>query len=104
MKLQGGKIKRYSKRQLTCKTLRRFLDTFHKDHYVVYNLCSERSYDATKFGGRGNVTQLLLLRVILIIHQKVARCGIQDHNCPTIESMESFCVTVVSTQKIILTD
>ena len=46
-------------------------------------------------------TQLLFLHVKFIIHQKVARCGIQDHNCPTIESMESFCVTVVSVSKLL---
>jgi hypothetical protein len=30
----------------------RFFETYHADRYWVYNLCSERSYDAAKFHGR----------------------------------------------------
>lgn len=31
----------------------RYLEGSHKDHYKVYNLCSERKYDSTMFHGRG---------------------------------------------------
>lgn len=42
-----------------------FLEKRHPGHYMVYNLCSERDYDQTKFDGR------------------VARFGFDDHNpCP----------------------
>lgn len=45
----------------------RFLDFKHKDHYKVYNLCSEKTYDDTYFHGR------------------VERFIIDDHNVPSIK-------------------
>merc|ERR1711871_1355620 len=29
-----------------------FFDTFHKEHFMIYNLCMERTYDAKHFGGK----------------------------------------------------
>lgn len=51
----------------------RFLETFHKDCYRVYNLCSERSYDPSVFHGR------------------VARYPFDDHNCPPLHLIYECC-------------
>ncbi|XP_076881102.1 phosphatidylinositol 3,4,5-trisphosphate 3-phosphatase and protein-tyrosine-phosphatase PTEN2A-like [Bidens hawaiensis] len=51
----------------------RFFETYHKDKYKVYNLCSERLYDASLFEG------------------KVASFPFDDHNCPPIRLIISFC-------------
>ncbi|CAG0884104.1 unnamed protein product [Darwinula stevensoni] len=50
----------------------KFLDTKHKNHYKVYNTCSERSYDETFF------------------HNRVERFLIDDHNVPTLKDMVGF--------------
>lgn len=55
--------------------VQRFLELRHKGHYRVYNLCSERTYDAKKF-------------------HSVARFPFDDHNCPMFEDIESFCEDV----------
>ena len=52
----------------------RFLETYHSDAYKVYNLCSERTYDAGKFHGR------------------VEFFPFDDHNPPPFEMMRPFCV------------
>ncbi|XP_015913162.1 phosphatidylinositol 3,4,5-trisphosphate 3-phosphatase TPTE2 [Parasteatoda tepidariorum] len=54
------------------KEVARFLDYKHKDHYKVYNLCSEKTYDDTYFHGR------------------VERFIIDDHNVPSIKDMVRF--------------
>ncbi|KAK9667127.1 hypothetical protein RND81_14G235000 [Saponaria officinalis] len=50
-----------------------FLESHHKDKYKVYNLCSERLYDASLFEG------------------KVASFPFDDHNCPPIHLITLFC-------------
>ncbi|PKI75303.1 phosphatidylinositol 3,4,5-trisphosphate 3-phosphatase and protein-tyrosine-phosphatase PTEN2A [Punica granatum] len=51
----------------------KFFETNHKGKYKVYNLCSERLYDASLFEG------------------KVACFPFDDHNCPPIQLIISFC-------------
>eukprot|EP01132_Coremiostelium_polycephalum_P001377 gene1377-1740_t len=58
------------------KEVVKFLDTYHKDHYKVYNLCSERDYDHSKFYGR------------------VGKFPFDDHNAPSFEMIEGFCQDV----------
>lgn len=54
------------------KDVARFLDTKHANHYRVYNLCSERTYDDSYFHGR------------------VERFIIDDHNVPLVKDMVRF--------------
>lgn len=56
----------------------KFFETHHKGKYKVYNLCSERLYDASLFEG------------------KVASFPFEDHNSPPIQLIISFCHSAYS--------
>lgn len=51
----------------------RYMDERHCDHYKVYNLCSERSYDPSKF------------------HQRVTAYPFENENAPPFELIEPCC-------------
>ncbi|PIO26979.1 hypothetical protein AB205_0067090, partial [Aquarana catesbeiana] len=61
---------------LYLKEVARFLDSKHKDHYKVYNLCSEKGYDPKYF------------------HYRVERVFIDDHNVPALADMIKFTASV----------
>jgi len=50
-----------------------FLTKRHNSKYMVYNLCSEKSYDHSKF------------------NDQVVRFPFDDHNCPKFDDLEPFC-------------
>ncbi|KAJ8637827.1 hypothetical protein MRB53_012094 [Persea americana] len=56
----------------------KFFETRHKGKYKVYNLCSERLYDPSLFEG------------------KLACFPFDDHNCPPIQLIISFCQSAYS--------
>lgn len=56
--------------------VRKLLEEKHKDHYYLYNLCSERSYDVAKFQNR------------------VAFYPFDDHNPPEFSMINTFCKAV----------
>ena len=63
------------------KEVRRFFDTFHKGHFKVYNLCSEKAYDIAKLflEDGGDIPQ-----------NRCARFGFDDHNPPPLALMKPF--------------
>lgn len=56
----------------------RFFESHHKGKYKVYNLCSERLYDASLLEG------------------KVASFPFDDHNCPPLQLVVAFCQSAYS--------
>jgi phosphatidylinositol-3,4,5-trisphosphate 3-phosphatase/dual-specificity protein phosphatase PTEN len=56
--------------------VKRFFETRHKEHYAVYNLCSERQYDLRQH------------------FDKSYRFGFDDHNPPPLALIKPFCDSV----------
>ena len=63
------------------REVRRFFNTFHKGHFKVYNLCSEKAYDIGK---------LFLEDGGDIPADRCARFGFDDHNPPPLALIKPF--------------
>jgi len=50
----------------------RFFNTYHKQQFLIFNLCAERAYDIELFGGR------------------VERLLVEDHNPPLFDMLLQF--------------
>ncbi|MBA0562124.1 hypothetical protein Golob_007198, partial [Gossypium lobatum] len=110
----------------------KFFETYHKDKYKVYNLCSERLYDASLLEGKDRINKCVLLnddnqslvRIIpgtsqfllnfdenhylllptqctynskySLLKLTVASFPFDDHNCPPIQLIISFCRSAYS--------
>eukprot|EP00753_Platysulcus_tardus_P002851 PLAT11961.1.p2 GENE.PLAT11961.1~~PLAT11961.1.p2 ORF type:complete len:367 (+),score=184.87 PLAT11961.1:52-1152(+) len=55
--------------------VQRFFEHYHKEHFKIWNLCSERAYDLSAFG-------------------EVERFGFDDHNPPSLDMIRPFCESV----------
>jgi len=53
--------------------VQRFFEYYHPNHFLIINLCSERAYDRSLFGGM------------------VERYPFDDHNCPRLEVISECC-------------
>ena len=51
----------------------KFMDQHHNNHYMIFDLCLERSYDHSLF------------------HDRVTHYKFQDHGVPTISNMFKLC-------------
>ena len=66
------------------KEVRRFFAIFHKGHFKVYNLCSEKAYDIGKLFEEAE-------REGEITKERCRRFGFNDHNPPPLELCRPFC-------------
>lgn len=53
--------------------VKQFFEVYHPGKFMIYNLCSERRYDVSHFGGR------------------VKEFGFDDHNAPPFHFIMAFC-------------
>ena len=73
----------------------RFLDTKHQNKYKVYNLCSERTYEASKFHDRGKAPPLSRFIGPSITQRLAVACyPFDDHNAPPLDIIKPFCEDV----------
>ena len=85
--------------------VQRFFDSRHPDSYRVYNLCSERQYDAAKFHNRAVRYPLCVCLLLcstwaekeeeilkfFLVPELCLKIGSDDHNCPRFELMHQLC-------------
>ena len=71
MSLPSTGVERYFRNPV--RDVAAFMDAHHAGHYMLFDLCLERAYDAVLFGGR-------------VTHYKF-----QDHGVPTISNMFRLC-------------